>query len=126
MKDIIRDSTVGQFINRISGGKYLPYADQRPDYKVPVHFILPSSASQTRISSVDEKESTETTTPPATNVSPLTSASLTRVNTLVEKPVHDYEKGDVKTETLVYDPYLVGWNGDDDPENPRYVHLYFL
>jgi MFS transporter, DHA1 family, multidrug resistance protein len=126
MKDIIRDSTVGQFINRISGGKYLPYADQRLDYKVPAHFILPSSASQTRISSVDEKEissSTETTTPPATDVSPHTSASLTRVNTLVEKPVHDYEKGDVKTEKLVYDPYLVGWNGDDDPENPRYVHL---
>lgn len=126
MKDIIRDSTVGQFINRLSGGKYLPYADQRPDYKVPARFILPSSTSQTQISSADDKEissSTEATTPP-TDLSRHTSVSLTRINTLVENSVHDHEKGEVKVEKLVYDPYLVGWNGDDDQENPRYVRSY--
>jgi hypothetical protein len=41
MKDIIRDSTVGQVINSLSGGRYLPYAEQRSDYTVPAHFLLP-------------------------------------------------------------------------------------
>jgi len=121
MKDIIRDSTVGQLINRISRGRYLPYADQRSDYNVPAHFILPSSpASQTQFASTDDKQipsSSETTSPAI--ISPRTSASVTRINTPIDKSVQDHEKGEVKPETLVFDPYLVGWNGDDDPENPR-------
>jgi DHA1 family multidrug resistance protein-like MFS transporter len=48
---------------------------------------------------------------------------VTRINTPIEKSVQDHEKGEVRPETLVFDPYLVGWNGDDDPENPRYVHI---
>ena len=127
MKDIIRDSTVGQLINRLSSGRYLPYADQRSDYSIPARFIPPSSLSRTQTVSTDDKQILSATeeTSPAT-ISPRTSASLTRINTLVEGSVHDYEKGEVKKTELVYDPYLVGWNGDDDPENPRYVFLLSL
>lgn len=38
--DIFRDSTLGQIINKISGGSLLPYADQRPDYVVPHRYLL--------------------------------------------------------------------------------------
>ncbi|KAF8917072.1 major facilitator superfamily domain-containing protein [Mucidula mucida] len=48
--DLIRDSTVGQFINFVSGGKYLPYADQRPGYVVPPHIMLPSSRDNEKMS----------------------------------------------------------------------------
>ena len=127
MKDIIRDSTVGQLINRLSSGRYLPYADQRSDYSIPARFIPPSSLSRTQSASTDDRQSLSSAeeSSPAT-ISPRTSASLTRINTLVEDSVHDYEKGEVKKTELVYDPYLVGWNGDDDPENPRYVRLPFI
>lgn len=38
MKDIIRDSTVGQLLNGLSGGRILPYADQRKDFVVPERY----------------------------------------------------------------------------------------
>ncbi|KAJ6606381.1 major facilitator superfamily domain-containing protein [Mycena vulgaris] len=42
-KDLFRDSTIGQFINYVSAGRLLPYADQRPGYVIPSH-LLPSSS----------------------------------------------------------------------------------
>jgi DHA1 family multidrug resistance protein-like MFS transporter len=130
MKDIIRDSTVGQFINYISGGRYLPYDDQRADYIIPAHFLPPSSKSTTEIDLVGDKkflstaETSRTASP--TVGSPRAGVSLTRNNTLVENSIPDHEKGEVKGDTLVFDPYLVGWNGDHDPENPRYGYLSSL
>jgi len=118
MKDIIRDSTVGQVINSVSGGRYLPYADQRSDYAIPTRFLLPSSTSKTEIASVHDKNiPAEPVT--SADASRRTSNSLTRLNSPEESFVQDQEKGEVKKETLVYDPYLVGWTSDDDPENPR-------
>lgn len=38
MKDIIRDSVIGQLLNGLSGGLILPYADQRKDYVVPERY----------------------------------------------------------------------------------------
>ncbi|KAJ7168339.1 major facilitator superfamily domain-containing protein [Mycena crocata] len=43
-KDLIRDSTIGQFVNYVSGGRLLPYADQRPGYVIPSHFLPPVSS----------------------------------------------------------------------------------
>jgi MFS transporter, DHA1 family, multidrug resistance protein len=125
MKDIIRDSTIGQIINRVSGGRYLPYSDQRSDYSIPSHFILPSSTTEAKLNSIDNKRgiiSPESSTHGAK--SPRGSGgSLTRLNTpTAEGAHHDDEKGEVKKEPLPFDPYLVGWNGDDDPDNPRCVH----
>jgi hypothetical protein len=127
MKDIIRDSTVGQLINIISRGHYLPYADQRPDYDIPSHFLLPPTAA--KLASVDNGRgvlSPESTIAVAS--SPHGSGELlTRINTPATEGLrHDREKGEVKNEPLRFDPYLVGWNGDDDPENPRCVYTLFL
>src|ERR1700720_4135794 len=137
MKDIIRDSTVGQLINYISGGRYLPYADHRSDYQVPEAFPLPSSTSesqtqaqispiQTQISSIDQTQSASETTASPLEVLP-PSLNLTRSITLVGKLTQDYEKGETKIEKVAIDPYLIGWSGDDDPENPRYVlHILYF
>jgi DHA1 family multidrug resistance protein-like MFS transporter len=38
MKDIIRDSVIGQLLNGLSGGVILPYADQRKDFVVPERY----------------------------------------------------------------------------------------
>lgn len=38
MKDILRDSVLGQFLNSVSGGRILPYSDQRKDFVVPERF----------------------------------------------------------------------------------------
>jgi len=130
MKDIIRDSTIGQIINRVSRGRYLPYSDQRSDYSIPSHFIHPSSTSE-KLDPIDDTRRVPSVeslipdahTPDAPSLHGLGGrGSLTRINTLIaEGSQHDHEKGEVKNEPLSFDPYLVGWNGDDDPENPRYV-----
>ena len=127
MKDIIRDSTVGQLINRLSKGRYLPYADQRPDYTAPAHFLLPATTSKTHIASIDDKQipAGERAISPDESL-PHTTGSLTRINSPANDSVQDHEKGEVKSTTLAYDPYLVGWNGDDDPDNPRYVYTCLL
>ena len=126
MKDIIRDSTLGQLVNYISAGRFLPYADQKPSYDIPAHYLLPPSTSKP--SPTDEKENplgAELTIPVDTpHPHRASGGSVTRINTPVpqDSSVGDHEKGDVKTEVVTYDPYLVGWDGDDDPENPRYVN----
>ena len=126
MKDIIRDSTLGQLVNYISGGRFLPYADQKPSYDIPAHYLLPPSSSKP--SPTDEKDNplgAELTIPVDTpHPHRASGGSVTRINTPVpqDSSVGDHEKGDTKTEVATYDPYLVGWDGDDDPENPRYVN----
>ena len=129
MKDIIRDSTLGQLVNYISGGRFLPYADQKPSYDIPAHYLLPPSTSKP--SPTDEKENplgAELTIPVDTpHPHRASGGSVTRINTPVPQDsssVGDHEKGDTKTEVATYDPYLVGWDGDDDPENPRYVSAH--
>ncbi|GAA6017966.1 hypothetical protein JCM10207_002723 [Rhodosporidiobolus poonsookiae] len=40
MLDIVRDSVFGQAVNYLSKGRYLPFADQRPDYVFPARCNL--------------------------------------------------------------------------------------
>jgi len=40
MKDIVRDSVVGQILNFLSNGRLLPYADQKSGYVVPEKYRL--------------------------------------------------------------------------------------
>jgi DHA1 family multidrug resistance protein-like MFS transporter len=122
MRDIIRDSTVGQIINSVSGGRYLPYADQRDDYAIPAHFLLPPSISKAVTASISDKQipaRTESATP--VDTSHRASSPLTRLNSLEKSNIQDHGRNEVKDEIVVFDPYLVGWNGDDDQENPRYA-----
>ncbi|KAJ7677237.1 major facilitator superfamily domain-containing protein [Mycena rosella] len=48
--DIFRDSTVGGYINYLSGGRLLPYADQRRDYAIPPQFLRRASTGARRVS----------------------------------------------------------------------------
>ncbi|GAA5964004.1 hypothetical protein JCM21900_005864 [Sporobolomyces salmonicolor] len=43
MLDIFRDAPLGQVLNWASGGKILPYREERPDYQVPEQYLLRSS-----------------------------------------------------------------------------------
>jgi MFS transporter, DHA1 family, multidrug resistance protein len=125
MKDIIRDSTIGQIINRVSGGRYLPYSDQRSDYSIPSHFIVPSSTTEAKLNPIDDKRGIPSPEPitHGKNSPRGSDGSLTGLTTpTAEGAHHDDEKGEVKKEPVPFDPYLVGWNGDDDPDNPRCVH----
>lgn len=44
MFDIIRESTLGEIVNRASGGRFLPYPDQRADFVVPERYLATSTA----------------------------------------------------------------------------------
>ena len=113
----------------MSGGRYLPYADQRPNYTIPTHFLLSVSTSQTdaSISVRQDADRAKSGTPTATSPY-INGGSLARTNTHVARESdHIHEKNEVGLEGLAFDPYLVGWNGDDDPENPQCVlHTLFL
>ncbi|KAE9386175.1 MFS general substrate transporter, partial [Gymnopus androsaceus JB14] len=112
--DIIRDSTVGQFLNFISNGRLLPYQEQRPDFVIPAHF-LPSStpstpgwdASDAPTLCGDAVQKKSGTSTPAT--------VLAREDTIVV----DEKELSMKLDNETSDPNLVSWYGDDDPDNPR-------
>ncbi|KAG7444987.1 MFS general substrate transporter [Guyanagaster necrorhizus] len=118
VQDIFRDSTIGLAVNYISNGRLFPYADQRPDFQVPPQFLLPSERETTLVA----PDSDATTICGDTHTSKKTLSTpgtqLTREDTIV---IDDAEKPAEKEigESLKSDPYIVGWYGDDDPENPR-------
>ncbi len=116
VQDILRDSTIGQAINYISNGRIFPYADQRSDFAVPSHFFLPSSQIPSTIVSPDSDATTLCGDLEKTGV------QLTRESTLTVDL--DAEKQKQIDAALNSDPYIVGWYGDDDQENPRFASFY--
>ncbi len=116
VQDIFRDSTIGQAINYISNGRIFPYADQRPDFAVPSHFLLPSSQ---RPSTTASPDSDATTLCGDLETFGGAGVQLTRESTLTIDL--DTEKQKQIDTALDSDPYIVGWYGDDDQENPRFV-----
>ncbi|KAK0489256.1 major facilitator superfamily domain-containing protein [Armillaria novae-zelandiae] len=118
VQDIFRDSTIGQAINYISNGRLFPYADQRPDFKVPPQFLYPSegktafSAPESDATTIcgDTDKSGERISRPGTQLTREDTMAIDGAEELAEKKVDDVLKSD---------PYTVGWYGDDDPENPR-------
>ncbi|KAM0752445.1 putative caffeine resistance protein [Meredithblackwellia eburnea MCA 4105] len=113
--DIIRDSTVGQLINSVSAGRFLPYPDQQKDYVVPERYLL-------SVSKVVDDAATLNEAVPSTKPS---SDANTLVNAEgVIKPTDvDVEKA-VAQAPLTVAPtaeyqYLVTWDGPEDPANPR-------
>jgi DHA1 family multidrug resistance protein-like MFS transporter len=113
VQDIIRDSTVGQIVNYLSGGRFLPYPEQRSGYVVPTHFLLPSSERK----NLDAAASDTTTL--CGDVQASTPNKRDSASTLTGDV--ELQKKQVDFATALPDPYLVGWNGDSDPENPRCV-----
>lgn len=156
MTDLIRDSTIGQLINKFSRGRLLPYPDQRSDYVVPDRY----RSQSTPVSRTDTIQG-DTTSPTLEkgflpgdasllpiHPSPILSEALPTSSrgsvltlcesvpgnaTLPEKP-RDVEEGDIAAEKLgeklaaaqlrpepevEIDPFLVNWDGPNDPENPK-------
>ncbi|KAJ7286873.1 major facilitator superfamily domain-containing protein [Mycena rebaudengoi] len=110
VQDLIRDSTVGQIINYISGGRFLPYPEQRPGYVVPRRFLLPSS----------ERKNLDAVASDATTLCGDMQASTPNKRDSASTLAEDVESlKQVDHFTPLPDPYLVGWDGDSDPENPR-------
>jgi len=125
--DLIRDSTLGQIINYASGGKYLSYADQRPDFVVPNHFLLPSDKrpSPTTYDSSDNTTVTDDLEKQKTLSGAVTpNTELKRESTITTDEKNEKEFG--ASVTSLPDPYIVGWYGDDDPDNPRLVFFLIL
>ncbi|KAJ7201607.1 major facilitator superfamily domain-containing protein [Mycena pura] len=118
VQDLIRDASIGQLVNYLSNGRLFPYPEQRPGFIVPKHFRLPSSSSK-----VDPIASDTATlcgdcgdeSQVGTEISSTPDTKLRRESTLIA--VTDLEK-QVDDPTSVPDPFLVGWYGDSDPENP--------
>jgi len=143
MLDLIRDSTVGQLVNKLSRGRLLPYADQRADYVVPeryrhlarAHAIVDDTTIPTpeKGLSLDDtsKLPTRPTSPevevPSSRTSTLVRDSVIGTTTAIEK-TKDVEEGDAirLAETfkehevdVKINPSLVDWDGPNDPDNPR-------
>lgn len=45
MWDILREATIGELLNNLSGGRILPYPDQRPDYVIPEKYLATAPMS---------------------------------------------------------------------------------
>lgn len=121
VQDIFRDSTIGQAINYISNGRIFPYTEQRPDFEVPPHFLLPSSQRPSTIVSPDSDATTLCGDLEKSTGTSTSGVQLTRESTLAVDI--DAEKQKQIDAALSSDPYIVGWYGDDDQDNPRFALL---
>ncbi|KAJ8091808.1 hypothetical protein PM082_021044 [Marasmius tenuissimus] len=139
MKDTVRDSFLGQAINSLSGGRLLSYADQRPGYKVPTRYLRSASLSPqaTHIPSTEEEkkpnkakgakggsqavvevtevdpdaEPIDTAYPPPPSPPARASGSSGSELELGADNLRGAESG--------VNAFLVGWEGPDDPDNPK-------
>ncbi|KAF8311343.1 MFS general substrate transporter [Clavulina sp. PMI_390] len=139
MLDILREATVGGLLNRVSGGRILPFPDQIPGFAIPEHYLIdpkttPSSpstpAALTRAGSSDTLyNKPEPTTdvkcpekPPHTMDENVTALVISKFDaarqteSMLEGGSQKViDKGGINTEGYI----VVDWYGDDDPENPR-------
>ncbi|KAJ7136158.1 major facilitator superfamily domain-containing protein [Mycena epipterygia] len=123
VQDLIRDSTIGQIINYLSSGRLLPYPEQRPGYVVPKHFLLPSSERKDSDAVASDAVTlcgdAATLCGDASKISSPSDIEIKRESTASTAVDLESQKKQVDDATAFPDPYLVGWNGDSDPENPR-------
>jgi DHA1 family multidrug resistance protein-like MFS transporter len=128
MFDILRESSVGEVLNLVSGGRILPYPDQRSDFVIPERYLATSSRASTS-TPITRVPSAETLADKASIISGATATVTTGTNIAVEKvdtvgsdatleagpePVETIDKS-INTKGF----QLVDWYGDEDPENPR-------
>lgn len=70
MFDLIRESTVGELVNRFSGGRILPYPDQRPGFEIPKRYRATSSPASSSSSSVNTEKPKKTDDAPSSSAFP--------------------------------------------------------
>ena len=106
MLDILRDSVFGNVLNHLTGGKVLPYRDQRPDYRIPSRYILSPVKSIDSSSPITRVPSTSDLAKDAAKLPDLESADskLAEIANTISEPIN---------------PYIVDWDGEDDQDNPR-------
>ncbi|KAJ6486795.1 major facilitator superfamily domain-containing protein [Mycena sanguinolenta] len=115
VQDLIRDSTIGQIVNYVSGSRVFPYPEQQPDYVVPRRFLLASSNKKQSNTTTLCKDSCDETKVVSTSAGD-TEVRRESTTTLAA----DIEpRRQVSDDTAVTDPYLVDWDGESDPENPQ-------
>ena len=130
MFDILRESTVGELLNRVSGGRILPYPDQRSDFVIPEQYLATStppstSAPITRVPSAATLAGKSgvvsgATTPAIRTNIPIEKVDTVRSDATLEvgpDPVVTAVAGEKSVDAKGFQ--LVDWYGDDDPENPR-------
>jgi MFS transporter, DHA1 family, multidrug resistance protein len=124
MFDILRESTVGELLNRASGGRILPYPDQRSDFVIPERYLATSSPASTS-TPITRVPTSETL---ADKASVASAATAFRTNVAVEKvdTVHSDNTLEAGPSEAAIEKaidtkgfQLVDWYGDDDAENPR-------
>ena len=116
MFDLVRDSTVGGFLNHISNGRILPYPDQRPGYQLPKRYELAQPKTE------DSEKSSPSRGPGPTRLGDPELGEL-------ESPTPDDADIAASKQTRLSqvtvtavdnaaDPYLIDWDGPEDPDNP--------
>jgi DHA1 family multidrug resistance protein-like MFS transporter len=136
MKDLFRDSVVGQVINYFSGGRLLPYADQLPGYEIPERYLL----DRKTVEDVEPNPGQFLKSPPTTSSTSLPPSgphppSNTSTRTLAQKspiarpltledgkPAYEDDVTAAKLQAELSEksnPYLVEWDGPNDPDNPK-------
>ncbi|GAA5855523.1 hypothetical protein JCM8547_007870 [Rhodosporidiobolus lusitaniae] len=106
--DIVRDSTFGQIVNALSRGKLCPYPDQRLGYSVPECYLRSASLPE----AIDASRAAPSPVPDRANAASCSSSFPSPVDIEKQSPLR-LEQGSARH------PFLVTWNGDDDPDNPR-------
>lgn len=131
--DILRESTIGVLLNRVSGGRILPYPDQRTDFVIPERYLATSSPASTSSSAAVTRSPSSATLyiPEKLSVPPVahskdettgrTGIPVEKIDTFQSEAT--LEAGpEVVVEKSVPDTkgyQLVEWYDSDDPENPR-------
>lgn len=121
MKDILRDSTVGQILNWASKGRILPYEDQRADYVVPARY-LPDRSSTAVAKGQLGLPRTHSDANTLVNEPGTIAASKELGPSDIEKAQSTTPSQSAPAPDAPSYPYLVDW-AENDQDNPRYVCL---
>lgn len=116
MLDIVRDSTVGQIINRLSHGKLLAYEDQKPGFVIPERYLASSNASNQQREPLPR---TQTGNETLVNAPGTVEAASPKEPTDLEKASPTENAAPQVEEKPLY-PYLVDWE-ENDQDNPKCV-----
>lgn len=121
MKDILRDSTVGQILNWASKGRILPYEDQRADYVVPARY-LPDRSSTAVAKGQLGLPRTHSDANTLVNEPGTIAASKELGPSDIEKAQSTTPSQSAPAPDAPSYPYLVDWT-ENDQDNPRYVRM---
>lgn len=122
MWDLLRDSTLGGFINHVSNGKLLPYADQKPGYQLPERYTTTSSGSNEKSDPTPKGSISLHSAPGEHQFAEATDGG---------RRTRDEEKAESRLSQITItpanvDPNLVDWDGPDDPDYPPSAALHFF